>query len=342
MLLSAAVGFSALSVSHTARAQALFVGDVGDNSVKQFDASGAYLGTFVPSGTAGLNGPMGMIFSAGQLTVVNQNIGTKKSSIPGEVLEFNGTTGDFIGKLVASSDRNAPFAPRGVVRGGPNHDFYVADLGLQDDKCVNQGNIKEYNDAGAFVGNLDRSAFTPEFHPRGVVFGPDGLLYVSAVGCLNPKDKLFNPLTGYILRFNARTKAFVDQFASNGTIGHLHRPEGLVFDSAGNLWVTSFRASSADSDRVLELDATGHLRAELVLSTPPAPRAYAQAIIFGPGGNLFIPITGGDATTAGQLRSCNPLNLQCTNIVQAGGPLKQPYYLIFRNSDPTTLNYNQN
>jgi hypothetical protein len=71
---------------------------------------------------------------------------------------------------------------------------------------------------------------------------------------------------------------------------------------------TSFRASSADSDRVLELDATGHLRADLVLSTPPAPRAHAQAIIFGPGGNFIIPITGCAATTAGQLRSCNPLN----------------------------------
>jgi hypothetical protein len=63
-----------------------------------------------------------MIFTSGGLVVVNQNVNT---NLPGEVLQFNGMTGTFIGKLVASSDRNAPFAPRGIVRGGPDQGFYV-------------------------------------------------------------------------------------------------------------------------------------------------------------------------------------------------------------------------
>ncbi|KAE8759017.1 MULTISPECIES: hypothetical protein [Paraburkholderia] len=341
ILLSATLGLSALSVGQSSRAQELFVGDVGDSSVKHFDASsGTYLGAFIAPKTAGLKGPMGMIFTGGQLVVVNQNLGTGKS---GEVLQFDSATGTFVGKLVASSDRNAPFAPRGIVRGGRDNGFYVADIGDQAGKCANQGNVKEYDAAGAFLGNLDRSAFTNEFHPRGVVFGPDGLLYVSAVGCLDPKDPLYKPLIGYILRFDARTKAFVDMFASNTSVPDLHRPEGLVFDSAGNLWVTSFRAASSDSDKILKLDGrTGVLLDELILSAPGAARAFAQAIIFGPGGNLFIPITGGDATTAGQVRRCSPTTKLCDVIVPAnssGGALQQPFYLIFRNTNPATLNY---
>ncbi|WP_328807243.1 Vgb family protein [Paraburkholderia elongata] len=348
ILLSAALGFSVLSVSQSSRARELFVGDVGDNSVKRFDASsGTYLGAFIAPKTAGLKGPMGMIFTGGQLVVVNQNLGTGQS---GEILQFDGATGTFVGKLVASSDRNAPFAPRGIVRGGQDNGFYVADIGAQSSKCSNQGNVKEYDAAGAFLGNLDRQAFTAEFHPRGVVFGPDGLLYVSAVGCLDPKDPLFNQLTGYVLRFRVDASTgkfkFFDVFASNTSVPDLHRPEGLVFDSAGNLWVTSFRANASDSDKILKLNGhTGALLDKLVLAPPVASggkRAYAQAIIFGPGRNLFIPITGDNVTTAGQLRRCSPTTMQCDVIVpanSAGGALQQPFYVIFRNTNPATLNY---
>jgi hypothetical protein len=324
----------------------VFIGDAGDNSVKAFDSdTGAYHGAFIPSGTAGLKGPMGMIFTNGQLVVVNQNINTNLS---GEILRFNGAMGTFDSKLVASSDRDAPFFPQGIVRGGPNSSFYVADVGIKN-QCANQGNIKEYSASGAFLGDLDDHRVTVPFHPRGVVFGPDGLLYVSAIGCLDPTDPHFDPVAGYILRFNATTRAFVDVFASNATASDLHRPEGLVFDKAGYLWVASFRANSNDSDKILKLDGkTGQLIGSIVLSnpqsTPPEARAFAQAIIFGPGGNLFVPISGNGLNTAaaGQVRRCNTKTLVCDVIVpanSAGGALVSPWFLIFRSSDPATLNY---
>jgi sugar lactone lactonase YvrE len=347
-LLSAAVGFSALMVGQSSNAQQLFISDAGDNSVKQFNGTGTYIGPFVASGAAaaGLNGPRGMIFTDGQLVVVNQNA---NAPINGEVLRFDAQTGTFIGKLVASSDLNAPFAPRGIVRGGPNNSFYVADDGTRSNKCANQGDVKEYDAAGAFLGNLNHTNFKPGFYPRGVVFGPDGLLYVSARACPVSNDPNA-PLVGYVLRFDPRTNAFVDVFASDATVPDLHRPEGLVFDSDGNLWVTSFRAGSTDTDKILKLDGkTGRLLDKVELDVAGSLRSFAEAIIFGPSGYLYVPITGApnsgsDPTTTGEVRRCNTTTtpVQCNVIVLAnskGGPLQSPWYLVFRNSDPATLSY---
>src|SRR5262249_21550108 len=64
-----------LSSGTSAVADTLYIGDGNDNTVKRFDAStGAYEGTFVTSGSGGLNGPRGIIFrNDGQLLLVDQN-----------------------------------------------------------------------------------------------------------------------------------------------------------------------------------------------------------------------------------------------------------------------------
>ncbi|MGU7784627.1 hypothetical protein [Burkholderia sp. PU8-34] len=335
LLLFAALAISVWSLGQTARAQELFIGDAIDNSVKHFDvSSGTFLGDFVPR-SAGLLGPMGMIFAGNELVVVNQNAGT---NVNGEIWRFEAKTGTFVAKLVAASNLNAPFVPQGMVRGGPLNHFYVADEGTQGNTCDNQGNVKEYDAAGAVSSNLDRHNFSAAFYPRGVVFGPDGLLYVSARGCPLSTDPSA-PLIGYVLRFNPHTKAFVDVFVSNATVADLHRPEGLVFDKDGNLWVTSFRASSSDTDKILKLDGkTGNLLDKLELDTAGAPRSFAQAIIFGPNGKLFIPITGNDPNTTGEVRRCDTQTKECLVVVRAG-ILQQPWFLIFRDSDPATLSY---
>ena len=175
VLLSAVAAAGGIGLVPASNAQALFVGDAGDNSVKQFDVSnGSYAGPFVPSNAQGLAGPTGMIFTNGQFLVANQNV---NAADKGEVLRFDGTTGTYIGKLVSSTDFNAPFAPRGIVRGGPDNLYYVADM--VGDSCAN-GNVKRYDDAGSFSGNLELQSFPDVFHPRGVVFGPDGDMYVSS------------------------------------------------------------------------------------------------------------------------------------------------------------------
>jgi hypothetical protein len=165
---------------------------------------------------------------------------------------------------------------------------------------------------------------------------------VSVVGNLAAGDQL-NQLIGYILRFNPENGRFFDVFASNqdrGCAVHLHRPEGLVFGPDGRLYVTAFRADSTDTGKILIFHgATGRCMDQIDLyqvPPPPAspPRAFAQALLFGPGGFLFVPITN---TGAVRRYDVTKSSFPFTNFVPSGGPLGQPWYLTFGETDPGTL-----
>ena len=310
----------------------LYVSDGGDNSVKAFDAqTGAFLGDEVAPGAGGLDGPTGILFrNPGQLVVVGQNPGLP---INGNVLRYNANTGKFLDALVSSSDPNGTFAPRGIVI--RDNVLYVAD---QQGAVSPDGRIEEYNvNNGKFLGALTAPVgFSGNFNPRGgLVFGPNGDLYAALFD-------IDNTLTGYVIRFDlaSGTSAII---ASNATVPDLHRPEGLVFGPNGDLYVTGFRADANDTDKILELNpTTGGLVSETNLDQVGQPRAFAQAILFGPGGQLFVPITGSGPDT-GAVRSYNVATWAYTNLVPpnaSGGALESGFYLTFGQTNPATLAYN--
>jgi hypothetical protein len=328
-----------------ALADSLYIGDGGDNTVKQFDAGGAFIGQFVQSTNPNLTGPRGLIFVNGNppnLLLVNQNVNTSKS---GDIFRYNGDTGAFIDAIVSHNNEDAPFAPRGTVLW--NGILFVASV--VSDQQNNPGSVLAYNaTSGALVGTLTPDAtFNHPFHPRGVVIGPDGLLYVSNVPNLPAPDG--TGLGGQVLRFDPvdpGTKAFIDVFIDDGGgVGHLNRPEGLVFDPNGNLYVTSFPANARDNDKILVFNGTnGALLPGKTINLDQVgqPRAFAQALLFGPGGFLFVPISGNGPDT-GAVRRYNVANKTFVNFVLPavqGGPLGQPWYLTFGETDPGTLEYN--
>jgi streptogramin lyase len=106
--------------------------------------------------------------------------------------------------------------------------------GLRAPQAAAQPNPGDF--LGAFVPAGSGGLNSPE----GLVFGPDGHLYVSSA------------TTNAVLRYNGATGAFIDAFVPAQS-GGLSAPIGLVFGPDGHLYVSSF-----GTDAVLRYDgATG-------------------------------------------------------------------------------------
>ncbi len=327
--------------SYAQATDSLFVGDVNDNTVKQFDAtSGAFQGVFVKHSLGGLKGPRGLIFDSGGNLLVSVQFTT--TSAPGEILQY-GQDGAVLNPIVSNSDPNAPTAPRGMILS--TNDLFVANLTDEPNKNAppTPGSLLKYSIAGQLIGALTPPAGAlpsgAEFHPRAVVLGPDGLLYVS-----NFPD-LRTGLGGQVLRFYPATGALKDVLisSSGGTtcdcVNELNRPEGLVFGPDGDLYITSFRANSSDTDKILIFHGSTYV-GQIELDTAGAPRAFAQALLFGPGGRLFVPISGNGPDT-GSVRSYDVSTHMFEVVVPSGGPLGAGWYLTFGKTNPSTLSYSQ-
>ncbi|MCA9385718.1 hypothetical protein KC717_03660 [Candidatus Dojkabacteria bacterium] len=75
----------------------IFVGNIGTDTIDEYDVNGTLVGTFVTSGLGGLSNPFDMQFGPdGNLYV--------SSSGTDEILRYDGTTGAFIDVFVASGD----------------------------------------------------------------------------------------------------------------------------------------------------------------------------------------------------------------------------------------------
>jgi streptogramin lyase len=207
----------------------------------------------------------------------------------------------------------------------------LADAVSPQGQVIIPGEVDRYDaNSGKFLGKLVPANFPGPFEPRGVVFGPDGGLYVSSFDAAHPE-------VGYVVRFDPASGAS-QIIASNNTVTDLHRPEGLTFGPDGRLYVTSFRKDASDTDKILALDpATGAEVKSIALDAVDQPRAFAEAILFGPGGRLFAPITGTGPDT-GAVRSYDVSDGSFVNF-EPPGTLGTPWYLTFGQTDPATLAY---
>jgi hypothetical protein len=343
----------------------MYIGDGSDNSLKVFtinkDTVKGSL-TAIPTGTlvksqGGLHGPRGLLIAGGNLLVSDQNVGT---STNGDISLYDSTTGKLLNRVVSHNDPNAPAVPRGIITFTLSRtDIFVADFTAetQPKQPATPGRVRAYTAAGDFIGDLtpppdDPKKFPPDrgYHPRAVVIGPDGLLYVTNFP--NP----VSGLGGDVLRFDPGSGAFIDVFISEPSGGNylLNGPGGICFGPDGNLYLISFQAAASaattgpDTDQVRIYQGPGGTHPgdfvdKIDLDVAGGPRAWAQALVFGPGGRLFVPITGTGPDT-GSVRSYNVATKTFDVFVKpaaSGGPVGQAWFLTFGKTNPSTLNYAQ-
>ncbi len=127
-----------------------------------------------------------------------------------------------------------------------------------------------------------------------------------------------------------------DGIPQTGEIAGLHNPEGIVFGPHGRLYVTTFRVDASDN-KILVLDVA----AKKLVDSIPLGSLFAQSLLFGPGDELYVPITGG-GTASGSIRTYDVATKGFETLVLAtssGGGLQTPWYLTFKQTNPATLAY---
>jgi len=165
------------------------------------------------------------------------------------VLQYDGSTGAFLGTFASEGGLNTP---EGLAF-GPDGNLYVSSF--------NSSQVLRFDGrTGALLG-----AFASLSTPNGLTFGADGNLYVSSF------------LGDGVLRFDGSTGAFLGTFASEGG---LVRPSDLVFGPDGNLYVSSFT-----SGKVLRFDGnTGSFLGTFATTN----NSSNDGLDFGPDGNLYV------------------------------------------------------
>ncbi|MGA3023791.1 MAG: choice-of-anchor D domain-containing protein [Bryobacteraceae bacterium] len=235
---------------------ALLVEDYTDYSIKRYDGNtGAFIDVFVAPGAGGLSGPTHPTFGPdGNLYV--------GSIYTHSVKRYNGTTGAYIDDFLPPGSGGG-ISPYDVTF-GPDGNLYVASGW---DNSPGSGHVKRFNGTtGAYIDDFVPSGSGGLDYAQGLVFGPDGNLYVA------------DNSASAILRYDGTTGAFIGVFApANGG-----DPTSLTFGPDGNLYVSMWNAHQVERYN----GATGADMGAFV-PTGSGDLDWDYAIAFGPDGNLY-------------------------------------------------------
>jgi sugar lactone lactonase YvrE len=280
-----------------------------NHEVLQYNGTtGAFQTVFASQNIAG---PRGLLFGLdGNLYVADANA---KTGTPAYVDRFDGKTGAFLNSFLQQSSPGLTTSPSYMVF-GPDGDLYIA--------AAHEGVIYRYDGttgAPLAAPGQNGAIFVPAGSggmdaPAGLVFGPDGNLYVASANWFTSDGSFYSGEfpPGAVLRFDGKTglaKPAPGQpgatFVPGGS-GGLANPNGLLFGPNGELYVASSALANGlkaepGTSQVLRYDGPNSANA----GTPdPAP---------GQSGATFVP--------------------------PDSGGLKFAFFLAFTETNPTTLNY---
>jgi len=163
--------------------------------VNRYNATtGAFVDTFVSAGSGGLGSAHSLTFGPDGNLYVADNTGNR-------VMEYNGTTGSFLGVFASG---NGLSLPTGLTF-GPNGNLFVS--------SASNDRVLQFNgSSGSYLGDFIGAGSGGLSDPHGLIFRGDGNLYVAG--------------GSGVRRYDATTGAFVDQFAASGL---LVRPTYMTF-----------------------------------------------------------------------------------------------------------------
>jgi outer membrane protein assembly factor BamB len=219
-----------------------------DLNVLRYSNTGAFVGTFVPTGSGGLSFPLGGTYGPDGNFYVSD-------SDHENVLRYNGTTGALIGVFGSTDD------PAGLTF-GPDGNLYVANSAAPG--SVTRLNGTTGAEIDAFVAPGSGGLADPEE----IAFGPDGNLYVASAD------------TSEVLEYNGSTGAFLGVFASGNGLSNVR---GLTFGPDGNLYVANFGGGS-----VLRFNGTTGAFIDTFVAAGSGGLSFPRPLIFGPDNNLYV------------------------------------------------------
>jgi hypothetical protein len=193
------------------------------------------------------------------------------------VLRYSGDNGAFIDTMIpkASGGLSQPFA---VLFGPYDHNLYVSS-GIEGGPGHDKAILRYDGATGAFL-----DTFVDDTHltsPRGIIFGPDGNLYVAD-----------GDGPGRIVRYNGVSGTFMDEFVSITNNGGLAHPQGLVFgpDGRNDGKLDLYVSGAIDSENVFRYDGTTGAFLGKYVADGSVHRP--GGLTFGPDGNLYVPDFG--------------------------------------------------
>ena len=193
------------------------------------------------------------------------------------VFRYDAATGAFVDTFIPHRSGGL-VQPWGIIFGPHDGQVYVSS-GTFTPPAQKKAVLRYDAVTGAFLGDFTENGHLDS--PRGIIFGPDGHLYVAD---RSPADNRL----GRVVRYHGLTGQFLDQFVPDGFVG---RPSGLVFGPKGrgrpgfDLYVASLPTSS-----ILQYDgATGEFISEFVPSGSGG-LSYPGGLVFGPDGNLYVTV----------------------------------------------------
>jgi streptogramin lyase len=291
----------------------LYVIGEDNNSVLRFnEVTGAFIDTFVSSGSGGLLTPRGLLFGRDGNLYVTSNDNHS-------VMRYDGTTG---APLPAAGQTGATFVTRGS--GGLQNPAQLVlgrDGNLYVDSQANNAVLRYDGTTGAFI-----DVFIPPGRgglngPRGLVFGPDGNLYVKC-----PSS---------VLRYDASTGASLPAPGKNEAVfAFWQGTDGppLVFGPDGNLYIGDYGTST-----ILRFNgATGEFIDTFIPSGRGGLDGPGPLMLFGPDNILYICSEDNNSVLRFDGRSGAFVN---AFIASGSQGLRSPHGLCFTNTDPTTHSY---